>query len=353
MTIQMTDASLAPFVEEEVRTLLKEAREATQRPIPVPEIPIAGFSPLQLQAMERAQQTVGGFQPYIEQAAGLVPAQQEVVQRALSGLGGAQAGIQGLLESGQFRFDPSRDVQAFYNPYEQQVTQQIQQEIGRQRQEALGDVSAQLAGQGGAEAFGGSGAERARERVERRYADVLNQQLSNLRYQGYQNALTQAQQEFGQQFERQRGLQSLLGDIAMRYPQLGEAIRGVGQEAVRLGGLQQEAAIQDVGLLSSFGGQQQAQLQSELEAQRAQEISRLQDPFARIGFVREILTGVPRAGDASIRQTTAPAPEPFGIGQLAGLGSAALQIYNPFTSRYGELGNAMGFGPTATKRNQS
>jgi hypothetical protein len=347
MTFQMTDASLAPFVEEEVRTLLEEARKATQHPIPVPEIPIAGFSPLQLQAMERAQQTVGGFQPYIEQAAGLVPAQQEVVQRALSGLGGAQAGIQGLLESGQFRFDPSRGVQAFYNPYEQQVTQQIQQEIGRQRQEALGDVSAQLAGQGGAEAFGGSGAERARERVERRYADVLNQQLSNLRYQGYQNALTQAQQEFGQQFERQQGLQSLLGDIAIRYPQLGEAIRGVGQEAVRLGGLQQEAALQDVGLLSSFGGQQQAQLQSEMEAQRAQEVARLQDPFARIGFVRDILTGVPRAGDSTIRQTTAPTPEPFGLAQLAGLGSAALQFYNPFTRQYGAAGNAMGFGPTA------
>jgi hypothetical protein len=38
---------------------------------------------------------------------------------------------------------------------------------------------------------------------------------------------------------------------------------------------------------------------------------------------------------------------------LAGLGSAALQIYNPFTSQYGALGSAMGFGPTATKRNQS
>ena len=42
MTIQMTDSSLAPFVEEEVRTLLEEARKATQHPIPVPEIPIAG-----------------------------------------------------------------------------------------------------------------------------------------------------------------------------------------------------------------------------------------------------------------------------------------------------------------------
>jgi len=167
--------------------------------------------------------------------------------------------------------------------------------------------------------------------------------LSNLRYQGYQQALGQAQQEFGQQFQRQQGLQSLLGDIAMRYPQLGEAIRGVGQEAVRLGGLQQEAALQDVGLLSGLGGQQQAQLQSELEAQRAQEVQRLQDPFARIGFVREILSGVPQAGGSTIQQATAPTPQPFGLAQLAGLGTLGLQIYNPFTSQYGALGNALGF----------
>jgi hypothetical protein len=130
---------------------------------------------------------------------------------------------------------------------------------------------------------------------------------------------------------------------------LGEAIRGVGQEAVRLGGLQQQAALQDVGLLSSFGGQQQAQLQSEMEAQRAQEVARLQDPFARIGFVRDILTGVPNAGGSTIRQTTAPAPEPFGLAQLAGLGTLGLQVYNPFTRQTGALGDALGFGPKATQ----
>ena len=332
MSIAITGSSLAPFVEEETRLLLKEAREAAKTPIPVPDIPVAGFSPLQLQAMQRGQEAVGGFNPYIQQAADFVPQQQEAIQKALSGLGASQSGIQGLLSPEQYQYDPA-SAQAFFNPFEQQVAQQIETNIGRQRQEALGDVSSQLAGQAGA--FGGSGADRARERVERRYDDLMNDQLSNLRYQGYQQAMGQSQQEFGQQFARQQGLQSLLGDVAMRYPQLGSAIRD-------LGGIQRDADMTDIQLLSSLGGQQQSQLQAQQDAQRAQRVAQLQDPFSRIGFVRDVLTGVPQAGGTSVSRTTSPQAQPFGLAQLAGLGTLGLQIYNPFTKQPGALGPAVG-----------
>jgi len=344
MSITVTGSSLAPFVEEQTRLLLEEAREAAKSPIPVPDIPVAGFSPLQLQAMQRGEQAVGGLDPYIQQAADFVPQQQAAIQKALTGLGSTQAGIQGLLAPEQYKFDPA-SAQDFFNPFEQQVVQQIQQDIGRQREEALGDVSSQLAGQAGA--FGGSGADRARERVERRYDDLLNQQLSNLRYQGYQQAMGQAQQEFGQQFTRQQGLQSLLGDIAMRYPQLGSAIRDIGGDVLRLGGVQREADMTDIQLLSSLGGQQQSQLQAQQDAQRAQRVAQLQDPFSRIGFVRDVLTGVPQAGGTSVSRTTAPQAQPFGLAQLAGLGTLGLQIYNPFTGKAGALGNSLGFGTKA------
>jgi len=339
MSIAITGSSLAPFVEEETRLLLKEAREAAKTPIPVPDIPVAGFSPLQLQAMQRGQEAVGGFNPYIQQAADFVPQQQEAIQKALSGLGASQSGIQGLLSPEQYQYDPA-SAQAFFNPFEQQVAQQIETNIGRQRQEALGDVSSQLAGQAGA--FGGSGADRARERVERRYDDLMNDQLSNLRYQGYQQAMGQSQQEFGQQFARQQGLQSLLGDVAMRYPQLGSAIRDIGGDVLRLGGIQRDADMTDIQLLSSLGGQQQSQLQAQQDAQRAQRVAQLQDPFSRIGFVRDVLTGVPQAGGTSVSRTTSPQAQPFGLAQLAGLGTLGLQIYNPFTKQPGALGPAFG-----------
>jgi hypothetical protein len=58
---------------------------------------------------------------------------------------------------------------------------------------------------------------------------------------------------------------------------------------------------------------------------------------------RDILSGVPKAGGSTIRQTTAPTPEPFGLAQLAGLGTLGLQVYNPFTSQFGALGKALGF----------
>ena len=98
MSITVTGSSLAPFVEEQTRLLLEEAREAAKSPIPVPDIPVAGFSPLQLQAMQRGEQAVGGLDPYIQQAADFVPQQQAAIQKALTGLGSTQAGIQGLLQ---------------------------------------------------------------------------------------------------------------------------------------------------------------------------------------------------------------------------------------------------------------
>ena len=130
----------APEIEAYKLGLLQLAKDVSGKPISLPGMQVAGLAPEQAQAVQLAQQDIGSYAPYLQQAAGQygtsaglmagVPAYgQGALQSVTQGAGLATAlGMQGAQ-----MYDPNAGL-AFMNPYQQAVTQEALKEIGRQGQ---------------------------------------------------------------------------------------------------------------------------------------------------------------------------------------------------------------------------
>lgn len=240
---------------------------------------IAGFTPLQQQAME----AVAGMRvaPQLGEASGLA----SLVGRRSGGIG---------RRFERMATDP-RSIQAFMSPYMQNVVEQ-------QKLEALRDYSRQIPG---LQAQGIRSGTRGGTRETLLQAEAnrnLQQQLQGLQATGLQNAFQQAQQ--AQQFGANLGLQGLQQQLAA---------------AGQLGGLGQQQFGQQMGIRQAqlgAGGQMQA-LEQQLLNQRLQEfINRQQFPYKQAEFGMSILRGIPTG---STIQSMYQQPASV-FNQIAGLG---------------------------------
>jgi hypothetical protein len=171
-------------------------------------------------------------------------AAEATLGRGIAALGGAAKG-----------FTPS-DVQAFMNPYQQQVIDESLRQINRQGDIARQNLQAQAVRAG---AFGGSREGIQRAELERGLAEQRNAAITGALAQGYQSSAQQAQEAFEQQQQRQ---------LAQAQGFQGAAGQG-GSLAAQRAGLGQQAAQQ---LAQAGGMEMQAGSQlGSLEAQRAQQ----------------------------------------------------------------------------------
>jgi len=180
-------------------------------------------------------------------------AQQAAQQQ---GFGTAEAtlgrGI-GALEGAARGFTPS-DVQAFMNPYQQQVIDESLRQINRQGDIARQNLQAQAVRAG---AFGGSREGIQRAELERGLSEQRNAAIVGGLSQGFQSAAQQAQQAFEQQQQRQLAQAQGFQGAAGQAGSLASQQAGLGQQAAQ--------QLAQAGQLGVQGG---AQLGS-LEAQRA------------------------------------------------------------------------------------
>jgi len=190
---------------------------------------------------------------------GLTQAQQIALQTGYQpGFGAANLALgQGLqsLAGAQQAYDPNA-VQAFMNPYQQQVIDETIRQINRQGQIAQQGLAAQAVRTG---AFGGTREGVQRAELERNLAEQRNSTIANLLSQGYSQAQAQAMAAFEQQQARQMQAGQGIGQIGSQAAQVAAQEAGVGQAAAGLYGnlaQQQIAAGQGLGQL----GVQQAQL---------------------------------------------------------------------------------------------
>ena len=272
----------APFIEQRAEKLLESvfgAEGLAAKPTTIPAYEVAGLSPQQIAAMQRAEAGLGAYQPALEAAR----------QTIGTGLGAFQAAQQVL--------DPSQ-ISTYMDPYQQQVTQEALRELDRQAQMQSQRTAAEAVAAG---AFGGSrfGVREAEE--ARNLAQVKSQRI----FEDLSRNYLQAQ-------AAQRATAQQLG-------QLGTQTLGVAQAQSGLGSLGQQLQGVDINRLLSVGGVQQQQQQNILEAQRQTELARQQEPFRRAGFASDILRGVPTS---QIQYTSQPSPSL--LQQVAGLGIAGL-----------------------------
>ena len=234
---------------------------------------VAAQDPLQTQAVSLAQQGIGSYQPFLQQA-----------QTTL-------AGAQGLLGSGAGT--GAGTISDFMSPFQSQVIDTTLAEFDRQRQieqQTLRDRQAKLgvlgAGRAGVE-LAEFGSEAARQRA------ALQAQLLQ---SGFESAASRRQQDFANRF----GIFGAQTGLADQLPGLQRA---------------------DVSTLGSVGAVQQAQAQAVLDAQRQANQLAAFEPQERLDTlgrgITQLISGYPAAGS---RFTQTPNLSPLETALGFGLG---------------------------------
>lgn len=335
----VTQTNIPSYAEPYVTDMLGRAQALTTQTQyqPYAGQQVAGFTPMQAQAFQNiaGQQTAGQIGEASDLASqvgrtalGAFGQGQELGQQAL-GYGAMGAGMSGMGFGAGRRFEQmatSPGAQsAFMSPYMQNV-------VDFQKQQAIRDYDIAATGRNAqavrAGAFGGSRQAVAEAEANR----ALMNQLGGIQATGTQKAFEDAQRQM--QFGAQLGLQGLQAG----YQGLGMGLQGVGQAvgagqyglaglgqagsaASTLGALgqtqfQQESAINEA--MARAGQQQQALQQRGLDVQYQDYLNNLNYPYKQIGFMSDILRGLPLSqGTSSIYQ----AP-PSMTSQLAGAGTA-------------------------------
>jgi hypothetical protein len=265
----------APEIEARKLGLLDTAKSLADKPLTLPEQQIAGLTPEQLQAIQLGQQGIGGYQPFLTSA----------LQSQAAGLGTLGQAAQAYTDIGTA--PTMEQIQPFMNPYQQS----IQDEINRAYNIAQQGQAAQAIQAG---------------ELERNRASALAQAQAQ--------AFLNAQQQLGQ---RQQSSAAGLGALAPQYGTF------AGQQA-QLGATGQQLGGQDINTLLGLGSLGQQQTQSELEAQRQNQLQQMYEPYKRVGFLSDIYQGAPTS-QQTITTSTAPTGSSVSpLQQIAGYGIAGL-----------------------------
>ena len=302
----------APFIEQRAEKLLESVFGAdglASRQGVVPAFEVAGLSPQQQAAIQRAEAGLGAYQPFLDSASQTIGA----------GLG--------AISSAQQMLDPSQ-VATFMDPYQQQVTQEALAELDRQAQMQSQATAAQAIGAG---AFGGSrfGVREAEE--ARNLAQVKSQRI----FEDLSRNFLQAQQAQARTAQQ-------LGAIGGQTLQAAQGQAGLGQMTQRLGGEDINRLLGLGQLTQQFGfmdptTQAFVPGQAQIEAARATTLAEQKEPFERTAFASDILRGVP-----SSQITYSQSPSPSLLQQVAGLGIAGLGAYGNVTGGLGGISSLFG-----------
>jgi len=233
----------------------------------------------------------------------------------------AMAGMAGLgALNTQYTFNPYKpqiakddDLKQYMSPYMDTVVARQQQDSQRQSQIAGQAQQAQAARSG---AFGGSGDYLMRGQA----AGNLARQKGDIQAQGLQNAYQQALA----QFNTAQGQNQAAQQLNAQQQQFGAGLGLQGMQtalsgAKSLADIGQTQYGQNMGLLSlqnQFGGQQQQQIQNQLNAEYQDYLNAQNYPYKQLGFMSDMLRGLPLTQQSSAMYGQAPSM----VQQVAGLG---------------------------------
>jgi hypothetical protein len=261
---------------------------------------VAQFTPLQQQAYQNA----GTMQaaPQLGDATALA---------GMSGLGALNT---------QYTFNPanftSANAQGLMNPYMQNVVDIQKREAQRQSDIAGTQQQAQATKAG---AFGGGRDAIMRAERERN----LGMQMGDIQSKGLQDAYSQAMQQFNTQNQLNAQQQQFGAGLGL------QGLQTANQAASNLGNLGQTQYGQNMGILNlqnQFGGQQQQQVQNVLNNQYQDFLNYQNYPYKQMGFMSDILRGLPLTQQSSSVYQTPPSA----LSQVAGLGLAGAGAYKAF-----------------------
>ena len=269
----------APDIEAMKLALMQAGIDLTKEGMTLPQQQVADMSGLQKLALDYAGQGIGSYMPFLQ-------------------------GAGDLYGQTTAKFDPT-SYQQFMDPYTEEVIKQEYSDInrlGNQQQQNLADSAIQ------AGAFGGGRQAIGSAEIGRNVLDQQARTGSQLRSQGFQQAMGSAMSNFQNRMGR-------LGSAAGGLASLGASIPSLKQ--------------QELGFLFDMGARQQAQQQAGLDTLYQNQLRQQMEPYQRLGFLSDIFQGAP---SSQMQFTTGTAPgsglSPFqqylgyGIGGLSALAGA-------------------------------
>ena len=280
---------------------------------------VAGQDALQQQAQSLAQQGIGSYQPFLQQA-------QTQAQLA-SGLGamslgqlGTAASTFGGVGTGAQAFQ--QDVSQFMSPYQSQVIDASLAEFDRNKAIQEKSIADQALASG---AFGGGreGVQRAEFQTGAARERALLQ--AGLLQQGFGQAQQARQQDIQNRFNLGQAQQGIAGATQG----LGAFQSGLAGQQAQFGqGLQQLQGT-DVSRLGQLGALNQAQQQAEMDAQREATRMAAFQPQEELNRFADITTGI-MGGMRGSGTTTSNVPNPSPLQSALGIGSTIAGIYGAF-----------------------
>ena len=271
---------------------------------------VAGQDPLQTQAASLAASGVGGYQPYLGQAA-------TQGTQAISTLGGVAPYISAagaLTGTGAGR--GAGAISQYMSPYQQAVIDATLGEYDIQAQKGLGTIGTAAVGAG---AYGGG----RHGIAEAEYQSQSDRQRALLQAQMLQQGYGVGQQARQQDLMNQLTLGGAQAGLAQGQLGMGTYQQGLAQLAPQLAG-------GDIGTLSQVGGIQQQQAQNVLNAQQQASQMAAMEPYQRMGVYGQGLGALaPIQGQMQTQQTADPTALQTALGWTSVLGG----IMNPNIGR--------------------
>jgi len=266
----------------------------------IPEQKLAELNNLYQQAQDQFTQGIGAYQPYVDTGA-------ETIAQGVGALGQAQDifGQAGEAYAGIGKAPTMEEIQAYMNPYQQTIQDEINRTYNIARTKAA-------AGAVGAGAFGGG-----REGVQRA---LMTEDEARARARSMADAFNYAtQQKYARDLASAQGLgatASGIGSLGSQYGALGAGQAGLGFDV-------QKAGLMDVGTMLDFANLQQQQLQKQYDVDYANQMAKYQQPFTELGFLGSAFgyaPAIPQVASAGGGGSLSPLQQTLGYG-IAGLGA--------------------------------
>ena len=292
----------------------------------VPDQNLAEIDPFQQKVFDTlsSQQYMDRFKPFFTSAGQYGKAGSEAFKSGLGFLDTAEDKFdtgETLVKSGIGQYDPSTQIKAFMDPYQENVI-----DVAMKR---LGDIDAKeqqkaQAGAIGSGAFGGSRSRLNLGELQDAQADRRGDTLSKLLSQGYKTALGSSMDAYERAQRRDMEGGRLLGGLGSSIGRLGGIAGGIGQGYGGLGNVMGQLGQRyggltagDLNALYSAGTSRQNYNQAVLDAYRSNQMNPLKGALMPLTLGQQFLKGTPSVGNVQqYTQTYQPSPNPF----LQGLG---------------------------------
>lgn len=266
----------------------------------IPEQKLAELNELYGKAQDMFTSGIGAYQPYVDTGAA-------TMAEGVGALGAAQDlyGKAGEAYTGIGKAPTMEELQAYMNPYQQAIQDEIARTYDIARTRAA-------AGAVGAGAFGGG-----REGVQRA---LMTEDEARARSRSMADAFNYAtQQKYARDLASAQGLGATaggLGSLGSQYGALGAGQAGLGFDV-------QRAGLTDIGTMLDFANLQQQQQQKQFDIDYANQLAKYQQPFTELGFLGSAFgyaPSIPQYGTAGGGGSVSPLQQIIGYGSL-GLGA--------------------------------